>query len=169
MSGRTSCPRPSSVSELEKKVPKHLRCASTFTTSWVVVGTCRATMPLARSKTVRVIVASRWVFMGLLLSIKGTVRLLPPIRLLQRRSAHLLAPLADPFPLAPRLCLRPRRHPPVELTPLNQLRPVIPAITPMVPRLGLGCSSLASALLRFSWVGSWLWWSNFLHVGSTGA
>lgn len=113
---RTSCPPPSSASELAKKALVLLSCANTFTMSWAVVGTCPAIMPPARSKTARVTLAryvrlwtvghqfaylhswgSLWVSMGLLRSTKGNLQPLPPIRLLRRRSAHRLAPLAESF------------------------------------------------------------------------
>ena len=58
---RTSCPRLYSASELAKKVPRLLGCASTFTMSWVVAGICQETMPPALSKTARVTVG-RYVY-----------------------------------------------------------------------------------------------------------
>ena len=73
---RTSCPRLNSASELAKKVLRLLGCASMFTTSWVVAGTCQETMPPARSKTARVTLG-RYVYTcdhpdrGLLTCVRG--------------------------------------------------------------------------------------------------
>jgi len=54
-------------------------------------------MPLAHSKTARVILGSRWVFMALLLGSKDNLELLPRIRLPRPRSARRLVLLVVSF------------------------------------------------------------------------